>query len=68
MSKYGAKEAAGVVVSETASMTDLLVLTLAVTVRVRVQLASLRTRATMSEQVAAIRRDLGYTVGEERGA
>ena len=54
-SKYGAKAAAGVVGSVTSRVTQPRSLTLVVTVRGRIQFASLRTRAAMSGNVAAIR-------------
>jgi len=67
-SKYGAKAAAGLVGLETRRVTDPLSLTLAVMARGSVQFASLRTRAAISEKVAAIRVDSGCSVGGERGA
>jgi len=67
-SKYGAKAAAGVVVSVTRRVTEPLSLTLVVTTRGRLQLASLRTRAAMSRKVAAFREAWACSDGEERGA
>jgi len=66
-SKYGAKGAAGVVVSVTRSVTEPLSLTLVVTARGRVQLASLRTRAAMSGEVEAIRMAWACSEEEDRG-
>jgi len=54
-SKYGAKAAVGVARSVTRRMTEPRSLTLVVTARGRLEFASLRTRAAMSEKVAAIR-------------
>jgi len=65
-SKYVGKAAAGVVVSVPTRMTEPLSLTLVVTVRGRVQLASLRTRAAMSGNVGAIREAWSCSEGEER--
>jgi len=62
------KGCCGVVVSDTRGMMDLVSLTLAVTTRARVQLASLRTRAAMLGNVTAIRRDSVCLVGKERVA
>jgi len=67
-SKYSAKAAARVVGSETWRVTEPLSLTLAVTERGRVQLASLRTRAAMLGKVAAMRRESGCSVGGDIGA
>jgi len=67
-SKYGEKAAAGVAGSETSRVTDPRSLTLVVTARGRIQLASLRTRAAMSRKVAAIRDACWGSEGEERGA
>jgi len=65
-SKYGAKAAPGVVVSVTRRVTEPLSLTLVVTVRGRIQLASLRRRAAMSEKVSAIRKAWACSEREER--
>jgi len=54
-SKYGAKAAAGVAGSVTRRVTDPRSLTLVVTVRGRIQFASLSTWAAMSGKEAAIR-------------
>jgi len=67
-SKYGAKAAAGVAGSVTRRVTDPRSLTLVVTGRGRTQFASLRTRAAISGQVAAIRGACECSEGEERGA
>jgi len=67
-SKYGAKAVAGVAGSVTRRVTEPRSLTLVVTVRGRIQFASLRTRAAMSGKVAAIRGTCGCSEGEERGA
>jgi len=67
-SMYGAKAAAGVVGSVTRRVTDPRSLTLVVTARGRIQFASLRTRAAMSEKVAAIRGACGCSERQELGA
>jgi len=67
-SKYGAKAAAGVAGSVTRRVTDPQSLTLVVTVRGRIQFASLRTRAAISGKVAAIKGACRCSEGEERGA
>jgi len=67
-SKYGAEAAAGVAGSVTRRVTDPRSLILVVTARGRMQFASLRTQAAMSQKVAAIRGACGCSEGEERGA
>ena len=67
-SQYRAKAAAGVAGSVTRRVAEHRSLSLVVTVRGRIQFASLRTRAAMSGKVAAIRGAWGCSEGEERGA
>jgi len=64
-SKYGANAVPKVVESETRRVTDPLWLTLAIMARGTVQFASLKMRAGMLGNMAAIRRASGYLVGEE---
>jgi len=66
-SKYGAKAAAGVVVSVISRVTDPLSLIFVVTARGRVQFASPWMHAAMSGNVAAIRGAWSCLYGEERG-
>ena len=54
--------------SVTRRVTDPRSLTLVVTARARIRLASLRTQAAMSGKVAAISDACGCSEGEERGA